>query len=250
MQNEESKAQRKKQRKQEQSDSVIQEELLKYLAENEKIIKSKTEAEKELEIIKEENNKFLASLKGKSTEELFDLVMKEIKDTIKEENLASESEVKITLTNENIKTYYTNSQAVDRQYEDLDKFNKSVLQKIKQITEDKVKLVEIEENKTKEIAEQCEKFKAEYIEKFNSASVETIKKDNVELERKLNECRESTKKIQESIDAQHDLRDNKKMDLESLFTSHLTEKLDSLKKQSNEYKTENKKLHETLDELE
>ena len=83
MQNEESKAQRKKQRKQEQSDSVIQEELLKYLAENEKIIKSKTEAEKELEIIKEENNKFLASLKGKSAEELFDLVMKEIKILLK-----------------------------------------------------------------------------------------------------------------------------------------------------------------------
>lgn len=245
-----SKAKSKKQKKQEQTENLIQAEVMRYLSQNEKMLVTQTESEKEIAAIKKETNQYLESVKSKSSDELFDEIIKAINETMEEEKRAKESEDKIIIANEQIKTHYTNSKAVDKNYAELDAYNKTVLKKIKQITEDKKKIAELEEEKTKDIIEQCEKFKKESLEKYNAGSVETIKKDNVELERKMNECIYSTQKIKESIDEQHDLRDNKKMDLESLFTTHIKEKLDSLTKQSNEFKAENEKLQAEFDKEE
>ena len=237
-----SKAKYKKQKKQEQTENLIQAEVMRYLSQNEKMLMTQTESEKEIEEMKKETNKYLESLKSKSAEELFDEIIKAINETMEEEKRGKEIEERIILANEQIKSHYSNSKAVDKNYAELDAYNKTILKKIKQITEDKKHLAELEEEKTKDIIEQCEKFKKESLEKYNSCSVKTIKKNNAELEKKMNESIYSTQKIKENIEAQHDLRDNKKLDLESLFTSHMKERLDSLTKQSNEFKEENEKL--------
>ena len=237
-----SKAKYKKQKKQEQTENLIQAEVMRYLSQNEKMLMTQTESEKEIEEMKKETNKYLESLKSKSAEELFDEIIKAINETMEEEKRGKEIEERIILANEQIKSHYSNSKAVDKNYAELDAYNKTILKKIKQITEDKKHLAELEEEKTKDIIEQCEKFKKESLEKYNSCSVKTIKKNNAELEKKMNESIYSTQKIKENIEAQHDLRDNKKLDLESLFTSHIKERLDSLTKQSNEFKEENEKL--------
>lgn len=245
-----SKAKYKKQKKQEQTENLIQAEVMRYLSQNEKVLMTQTESEKEIEAIKKETNKYLESVKSKSSDELFDEIIKAINETMEEEKRAKEIEERIIMANEQIKSHYSNSKAVDKNYAELDAYNKTVLKKIKQITEDKKHIAELEEEKTKDIIEQCEKFKKESLEKYNSCSVETIKKNNAELEKKMNECIYSTQMIKENIDAQHDLRENKKMDLESLFTSHIQEKLDSLTKQSNEFKEENEKLQAEFDKEE
>ena len=59
---------------------------------------------------------------------------------------------------------------------------------------------------------------------------------------------EMTQNYNEIIEAQHDLKNNKKMDLESILTSQITDKLNSLTSQSNDFKKENEKLHNELEE--
>ena len=242
-----SKKQKKNQKEKEQIDTKLQNEIMSYLSKNETLIKTESESEKEMKQIKEENDKYLQDIKSKSTDELFDEIVKALNNTMQLEKEAQESQDKIVIENENIKTYYLNAQTVDKQYNELDAYNKTILQKIKEISEDKVKIAELEESKTKEISEKCEQFKKEFLEKFNSTSCETIKKDNDELAKKLEECMVATQKIKETIDEQHDLKNNKKMDLESIFTTQITEKLNSLTSQSNDFKKENEKLHNELE---
>ena len=244
-----SKKQKKNQKEKEQIDNKLQDEIMSYLSKNETLIKTESESEKEMKQIKEENEKYLQDIKSKSTNELFDEIVKALNNTMQLEKEAQESQNKIVIENENIKTYYLNAQTVDKQYNELDAYNKTILQKIKEISEDKIKIAELEESKTKEMSEQCEKFKKEFLEKFTT-SCETIQKNNDELAKKLDECMVATQKIKETIEAQHDLKNNKKMDLESILTSQITDRLNSLTSQSNDFKKENEKLHNELEEEE
>ena len=245
-----SKKQKKNQKEKEQIDNKLQDEIMSYLSKNETLIKTESESEKEMKQIKEENEKYLQDIKSKSTNELFDEIVKALNNTMQLEKEAQESQNKIVIENENIKTYYLNAQTVDKQYNELDAYNKTILQKIKEISEDKIKIAELEESKTKEMSEQCEKFKKEFLEKFNTTSCETIQKNNDELAKKLDECMVATQKIKETIETQHDLKNNKKMDLESILTSQITDRLNSLTSQSNDFKKENEKLHNELEEEE
>ena len=242
-----SKKQKKGQKNIEQTDDKLQDEIMSYLSKNETLLKTENESEKEMKQIKEENEKYLQEIKSKSSDEIFDEIVKALNSTMQLEKEAQESQDKISIENENIKTYYLNAQTVDKQYNELDAYNKTILQKIKEISQDKIKIAELEETKTKEIGEQCEKFKKEFLEKFNSTSCEVIKKDNDELAKKLEECIVSTQKIKETIEAQHDLKNNKKMDFESILTAQITDKLNSLTSQSNDFKKENEKLHNELE---
>ena len=183
-----SKKQKKAQKNKEQIDDKLQDEIMSYLSKNETLLKTENESEKEMKQIKEENDKYLQEIKSKSTDEIFDEIVKALNNTMQLEKEAQESQDKIAIENENIKTYYLNAQTVDKQYNELDAYNKTILQKIKEISQDKIKIAELEEAKTKEIGEQCENFKKEFLEKFNSTSCEVIKKDNDELAKKLEEC--------------------------------------------------------------
>ena len=142
-----SKKQKKAQKNKEQIDDKLQDEIMSYLSKNETLLKTENESEKEMKQIKEENDKYLQEIKSKSTDEIFDEIVKALNNTMQLEKEAQESQDKIAIENENIKTYYLNAQTVDKQYNELDAYNKTILQKIKEISQDKIKIAELEVKK-------------------------------------------------------------------------------------------------------
>jgi len=79
-----------------------------------------------------------------------------------------------------------NTNLLIRKYEEFEKYNKNLLEKIKELNEEKKK-IEIDENeKKKEIEKKCEDFKNDVKEKFsgNFPDMDKLKEDNDDLQSK------------------------------------------------------------------
>jgi hypothetical protein len=129
-------------------------------------------------------------------------------------------------------------------YEEFEKYNKNLLEKIKELNEEKKK-IEVDENeKKKEIEKKCEDFKNDVKEKFsgNFPDMEKLKEDNNYLQSKLDEYLENTEKIRENIMQQIQLKEEATLETKKKSDEEIKMKLSMHENSCNNIREENKKL--------
>lgn len=138
-----------------------------------------------------------------------------------------------------------NTNLLIRKFEEFEKYNKNLLEKIKELNEEKKK-IEIDENeKKKEIEKKCEDFKNDVKEKFsgNFPDMDKLKEDNEYLQTKLDEYLENTEKIRENIMQQIQLKEEQTLETEKKTDEDIKKKLSEHEKSCNLIREDNKKLH-------
>jgi hypothetical protein len=137
-----------------------------------------------------------------------------------------------------------NTNLLIRKYEEFEKYNKNLLEKIKELYEEKKK-IEVDENeKKKEIEKKCEDFKNDVKEKFsgNFPDMEKLKEDNNYLQSKLDEYLENTEKIRENIMQQIQLKEEATLETKKKSDEEIKMKLSMHENSCNNIREENKKL--------
>ena len=224
----------------------LQNEIEAYLKQNQILAEMSNEKEEELNKIKNEIEEKNLKAKDLSSEGIFELIVSQLKQSINLQKKITESYSNIEICKEKTKNFYDNSQKLDKDYDELNNYNNTLINKIKEIKQEKEKLIELEKKQTEETITQCEKFKKEYQKKFDEVSTENIMRDNEELKKKLKECEESKQKIKENIDSQKEMKEKQNLDFKTLFEDQIQGKLEAINYQSENFEEENEKIREQI----
>ena len=122
---------------------------------------------------------------------------------------------------------------------EYEKYNRALLEKVKDLNEEKTKIYREENEKFETIKNKCEEFKQDVIAKFEVTDTDIIRKENETLREKLAEYKEHSKMIEESIKAQLDFKEKQVSLIEDGLTSQLGPKLIEFEEQNEKLKTEN-----------
>ena len=179
----------------EKSEKEKQDELTEILKKNEFFINQQKLCEEEMANLKKENDLKKEEIKTKNNQELFDLIINELKDYLKSQDATNEiAQEKQKLENEINNAYYKAKQAIEHSKE-IDLANKDILSKIKAINEEKNEIEKKLKQNYDETKAQCDKFKEEYKKKFDEVSNEALMKENEELSKKVQETKENSESI-------------------------------------------------------
>ena len=122
----------------------LQNEIEAYLKQNQMLAEMSNEKEEELNKIKNEIEEKNLKAKDLSSEGIFELIVSQLKQSIKLQKEINESYSNIEICKEKTKNFYENSQKLDKDYEELNKYNTNLIEKIKEIKQEKEKLIELE----------------------------------------------------------------------------------------------------------
>ena len=218
-------------------------EINELIKKNEEILMMQKDCEDKIQTLTKENNKKKEEIKTKNnSQELFDLIISELKDYITSQSKTNEIiEDKQKLQNEINNAYYKAKQA-SQNYEELEKYNSDIIKKINEIKEEKNKIEDKLKQTYEETKAQCEKFKEEYQKKYDEISNDVILKENEELKTKIKECKENTDKIKQNIKDQMEMRQKQSNEITNMLNGQISDKLGEINKETNKYDEENAKL--------
>ena len=217
-------------------------EIMEFLNKNEELLNNQKQCEEEIQKLKNDNEKKKEEIKNKNNQELFDLIISELKDYIQSQNKAKEIvEEKQKLEHEINNNIYKSQQASSN-YDELEKYNSEILKKIKEINEEKNKIEERLKQNYEETKTQCENFKEEYQKKYEAISNEAIIKENDELKVKIKECQENANKIKQNINEQMEMRKKQSEEMTKMLNGQINDKLSEINKETNKFDEENAKL--------
>ena len=143
-----------------------QDELADILKKNEFFINEQKKGEEEIEKLKKENDIKKEEIKTKNNEELFNLIIDELKDYLKSQDATNEiAQEKQKLESDINNAYYKAKQAIEHSKE-IDLANKDIISKIKEINEETKEIEKKIKQNYDETKAQCDKFKEEYKKKI------------------------------------------------------------------------------------
>ena len=224
--------------KQPKSKKDIQSQLDSYLKENEKKIAAEEKLEKRINEIREENKKKREGNEGLEAEELFKLIIEEMKAQIELEENINLIKLKDSNMSENTKEIYSKSIEVDAALSQLEAQNSSILEQIKNAQAEMKEIENAKNDKLKEMQKKCDDCKADFMTKYQSFSNEAIIKENEDLKIKLEEVKENTNKIRQAIKVQNDFR---------LKQEESLKKLTSAQPEDSKTQEENERLQKEVD---
>lgn len=131
---------------------------------------------------------------------------------------------------------------------EYEKYNRALLEKVKDLNEEKSKIYHEENEKFETIKNKCEEFKLDVIKKFEVTDTEIIRKENETLREKLAEYKEHSKMIEESIKSQLDFKEKQVCLIEDGLNEQLGPKLNEFEEQNEKLKTENSVLKQEFNE--
>ena len=193
-------------------------EIMEFLNKNEELLNNQKQCEEEIQKLKNENEKKKEEIKNKNSQELFDLIISELKDYIQSQNKTNEIAEEKQKLQHDINNAIYKSQQASSNYDERLKQN-------------------YEETKT-----QCEKFKEEYQTKYEAISNEAIIKENDELKVKIKECQENANKIKQNISEQMEMRKKQSEEMTKMLNGQINDKLSEINKETNKFDEENAKL--------
>lgn len=125
----------------------------------------------------------------------------------------------------------------------MDNYNRQVLIKVKDITDDLPKTRTDEESRRAEIEKKCQDFLEDVRKKFDSEiTTEKIIEENESLRSKLKEYNESTQVIKQNLEDQLSLKDKQSIAFEEDFKTQITDKLSIMSDDTTRIVGENKEL--------
>ena len=217
-------------------------EIMEFLNKNEELLNNQKQCEEEIQKLKNENEKKKEEIKNKNSQELFDLIISELKDYIQSQNKTNEIAEEKQKLQHDINNAIYKSQQASSNYDELEKYNSEILKKIKEINEEKNKIEERLKQNYEETKTQCEKFKEEYQTKYEAISNEAIIKENDELKVKIKECQENANKIKQNISEQMEMRKKQSEEMTKMLNGQINDKLSEINKETNKFDEENAKL--------
>lgn len=132
--------------------------------------------------------------------------------------------------------------AQENKFLEIEKHNKMLLERVKEMNEDKSRVEKEEKKRSEDILKKCEDFKQDVVSKFKGTDIETILADNENLKSKLEEYKENTLKITENLQLQLKMKEAQNENFEQTFKTQITSKFDELKDQADKFEKENKEL--------
>jgi hypothetical protein len=152
-----------------------------------------------------------------------------------------------------IKIYDDQNVALNKKILEYEKYNKTLLERVKEMTDERNVIQKEESEKFETIRNKCEEFKQDVIGKFEVTDTDIIRKENETLREKLTEYKEHSKMIEESIRAQMDFKEKQFALIEDGLTSQINPKLFEFDEQNEKLKNENEDLktefNENLDKI-
>lgn len=143
-----------------------------------------------------------------------------------------------------IKIYEEQNVSLNKKLVEYEKYNKALLEKVKDITDEKNNIQKEELEKFETIKGKCDDFKQDVISKFEVTDTDIIRKENETLREKLTEYKDHSKMIEDSIKAQMDFKEKQLNLIEDGLTSQLNPKLNEFDEQNDKLKKENDELKE------
>jgi hypothetical protein len=130
----------------------------------------------------------------------------------------------------------------------IEKNNKLLLDKVKEVTDDKNTRIVEEKQKREELERKCEEFKRDVDEKFSKDVIDKdqIIKDNDNLRTKLEEYKTNMESIKANLEKQIDCKNNQDVDMQSDFKSQIQTRMDEMLSHSDNLTSENKTLKEEV----
>jgi hypothetical protein len=152
--------------------------------------------------------------------------------------------IKLAINNLNreIKSLEDNHSTLTKKVIEYEKYNKSLLEKVKEINEEKDQLEKDEHEKCETIRQKCEEFKRDVVSKFQVTDTDLIRKENDTLKEKLKEYQDHSKLIEESIKQQLEFKDEQLHLIEDGLSAQLNPKLNDFEGQNEKLKAENMEL--------
>jgi len=129
--------------------------------------------------------------------------------------------------------------AQENKFVEVEKHNKLLLEKVKEMNEEKSLAEKEEKIKREDIQKKCEDFKNDVVSKFQSTDVTAIQADNQNLKNKLEEYKENTKKITENLELQLKMKETQNLNFEEQFKTQISSKFNELKDQTDKFEKEN-----------
>ena len=129
------------QKKKGEKKNNLQNEIEAYFKENKILVEMSSEKNEEINKIKKEIEEKNKKAKNFTSEEIFNMIVLSLKESLDVQKEITESYLKLENCKDNTKNYYENSKKLDKDYEELDKYNSSLMKKIKEIKDDKDKLI-------------------------------------------------------------------------------------------------------------
>jgi hypothetical protein len=143
------------------------------------------------------------------------------------------------LKNLNDENYNTNFKI-----QTIEKNNKVLIEKVKEVTDEKnAKIIE-EKEKRDELEIKCEEFKRDVDEKFSKDVIDKdqIKMDNDKLRQKLEEYKNNMEAIKANLEEQIENKNKQSDDFQLDFKSQIQTKMDEMMSQTGKLSNENKEL--------
>jgi hypothetical protein len=128
----------------------------------------------------------------------------------------------------------------------IEKNNKILLDKVKEVTDEKnIKIIE-EKEKREELQRKCEEFRKDVDEKFSKDVIDKdqIIKDNDNLRTKLEEYKTNMEAIKANLEEQIDNKDKQANEFQVDFKSQIQTKIDEMLTHSEKLTNENKTIRE------
>jgi hypothetical protein len=210
---------------------------------NEELLNYQKKCDEQIKALEKENESKKEEIKAKNNnQELFDLIIAELKDYLKSKEQTEEIEQQKKKLQDDINNAYYKAQQASHNYDELEKYNSDILKKIKEINDEKAKIEERLKQNYEETKNQCNKFKEEYQKKYDEISNEAIIKENEDLKVRIKECEENTNKIKKNIDEQMEMRKKQTDDITNMLNGQISDKLNEINKETGKFDEENAKL--------
>ena len=223
--------------------SSKQDELNEIMKKNEELLNYQKQCDEKIKVLEKENESKKEEIKTKNNnQELFDLIVAELKDYLKSKEQTEEIAQQKKKLQDDINNAYYKAQQATHNYDELEKYNSDILKKIKEINDEKAKIEERLKQNYEETKNQCNKFKEEYQKKYDEISNEAIIKENEDLKVRIKECEENTNKIKKNIDEQMEMRKKQTDDITNMLNGQISDKLSEINKETGKFDEENEKL--------
>jgi hypothetical protein len=220
-----------------------QDELNEIMKKNEELLNYQKQCDEKIKALEKENESKKEEIKTKNNnQELFDLIVAELKDYLKSKEQTEEIAQQKKKLQDDINNAYYKAQQATHNYDELEKYNSDILKKIKEINDEKAKIEERLKQNYEETKNQCNKFKEEYQKKYDEISNEAIIKENEDLKVRIKECEENTNKIKKNIDEQMEMRKKQTDDITNMLNGQISDKLSEINKETGKFDEENEKL--------
>lgn len=217
-------------------------ELNEIFKKNEELLNYQKQCDEQIQTLEKENQIKKEEIKTKNNQELFDLIIAELKDYLKSKDETEEIAKQKKKLQDDINNAYYKAQQATQNYDELEKYNSDIIKKIKEINAEKDKIEERLKQNYEETKNQCSKFKEEYQKKYDEISNDAIIKENEDLKQRIKECEENTNKIKQNIDEQMQMRKKQTDDITNMLNGQISDKLTEINKETDKFEEENAKL--------